>query len=206
VKAGGAWIDDDGQAETPRVAQGVAGLTPGAPLSLSLLTLDDPFHDSIAETIAGDLASCGAEVAVVSVPAEELFAPWPGGPAFGRGFDLVVWPWLQWVAPACEIFSTGEIPSAENPEGSNASGFSEAGYDAACGQVGLGPAAGEAYVRAVSETQSILAGAVPMLPLMQWPRVLIASELVCGLTVDATASSLLWNLEELTQGPGCPDE
>jgi hypothetical protein len=165
------------------------------------LTLDDP-SDSM-ETIAGDLASCGAEVAVVSVPAEELFAPWPGGPAFGRGFDLVVWPWLQWVAPACEIFSTGEIPSAENPEGSNASGFSEAGYDALVGS-GARPGSREARGRFPRPSRS--SRAVPMLPLMQWPRVLIASELVCGLTVDATASSLLWNLEELTQGPGCPDE
>jgi peptide/nickel transport system substrate-binding protein len=122
---------------------------------------------------------------------------------FGRSFDLVAWPWLQWVAPACEVFSSPEIPSAENPEGSNASGFSEVAFDEACAQAGLGPIAGSAYTSSVAEMQSILSEAVPSLPLLQWPRMLIASPLVCGQRADPTAGSLLWNLEEFTPGPAC---
>jgi hypothetical protein len=63
--------------------------------------------------------------------------------------------------------------------------------------------AGPAYSASVSETQSILSDAVPSLPLLQWPRMLIASPLVCGPRADPTAGSLLWNLEEFTPGPVC---
>ena len=197
------WTDDDGEAGTPRLARGVAGVPEGAALQLSLLTPEDTFHESMAAAVADSLAGCGVGVAVEPVVSAELFAPWPEGLAFGRKFDLVAWPWLQWVAPACEVFSTVEVPSGENPEGSNASGFSSAAYDEACAQAGLGPAAGTAYLASMAETQSILSEAVPSLPLLQWPRTVISSPLVCGATADPTASSLLWNIEALTPGPDC---
>ena len=197
------WIDGDGEASTPRLARGVAGVAEGAPLNLSLLTLDDAFHGSMAAAVARDLARCGVGVSMEQLPGAELFAPWPDGPVFGRTFDLVVWPWLQWVAPACEVFGTSEVPSPENPEGSNASGFSLPAYDEACAQAGIGPGAGALYPQAVGETQSILNVSLPSLPLLQRPRTVISSVMVCGATADPTANSVLWNIEALTPGPGC---
>jgi ABC-type transport system substrate-binding protein len=114
----------------------------------------------------------------------------------------VIWPWLEWVSPACELFTTAEIASPQNPEGSNASGFADAAYDAACAQARLGPAAGTPFADAIRETQAILDEAVPSLPLFQWPRFLVGGQRVCGLSLDPTAA-LLWNLEDLTPGPGC---
>jgi peptide/nickel transport system substrate-binding protein len=197
------WIDDDGQAGTPRVAQGVDDVAPGTPLTLSLLFASESSERELAQGIADDLERCGVEITLENVPAELLYAPWPDGPAFGRDFDLVLWPWLGWVSPACELFTTDEIASATNREGSNASGFSDAAYDAACARLRLGPFAGEAYAETVRESQEILDQSLPSLPLLQWPRLLIAGRAVCGLSVDATAP-LLWNLEEITRGPGCP--
>ena len=196
------WIDDDERSATPRVAQGVAGLDDGTRLVLSLRTASGPGEESVAQAIADGLAGCGAGVDVESLPAETLYAPFPQGPAFGRDFDLVLWPWLGWVTPACELFTTAEIASSGNPEGSNASGFSDAAYDRACAEARLAPAGGTALAEAIREAQAILDAAVPSLPLFLWPRLLVAGQGVCGLSVDATAA-LLWNLENLTPGPGC---
>jgi peptide/nickel transport system substrate-binding protein len=197
------WVDDDADPGTPRVAQAVAGIDGGTALRLSLLTAPGAAEESLARAVAADLAQCGVEIAIEVVPAETLYAPWPDGPAFSRAFDLIVWPWLQWVGPTCELFTSAEIPSAENPEGSNASGFRNPAYDAACAQARLGPVAGAAYPEAVAGAQAILNEELPSFPLLQWPRVLVASRLVCGLEADPTASSLLWNVEEFTPGPGC---
>jgi peptide/nickel transport system substrate-binding protein len=196
------WVDHDGQAATPRVAQGVAGIVDGTPLTLSLLTAPGAAEESLAHAIADDLAHCGVAIDVESVPADQLYAPWPDGPAFGRSFDLVLWPWLEWVTPSCELFTSAEVGSSGNAEGSNASGFADAAYDAACAQARLGPMAGAAFSDAVRETQTILDQAVPTLPLLQWPRLLVAGERVCGLNLDPTAP-LLWNIEDLTPGPSC---
>ncbi len=197
------WIDGDGEASTPRVARGVSGVKDGTTFKLTLQAPEDSIQAALAAAIGEDLAGCGVAVSVESVPSEELFTPWPDGSVFGRAFDLVAWPWLQWIGPDCEVFTSLEIPSAENPEGSNASGFRDKAFDEACAQAGLGPMAGAAYSASVAEIQSILSEAVPSLPLLQWPRMLIASPLVCGLKVDPTAVSLLWNLEELRPGPAC---
>jgi ABC-type transport system substrate-binding protein len=156
----------------------------------------------VAQAIADGLAQCGVAVDVESLPAETLYAPFPQGPAFGRDFDLVLWPWLGWVTPACELFTTAEIASSGNPEGSNASGFSDAAYDRACAEARLAPDGGTAFAEAIRESHAILDAAVPSLPLFQWPRLLVAGQGVCGLSVDATAD-LLWNLEDLTPGPSC---
>ena len=196
------WIDDDGRSATARVAQGVAGVDDGARLALSLLTASGPGEESAAQAIADDLATCGVQVEVESLPAATLYAPFPQGPAFGRDFDLVLWPWLEWVTPACEVFTTAEIASAANPEGSNASGFSDSAYDRACSEARLAPAGGTAFAEAIGEMQSILDAAVPSLPLFQWPRLLVAGQGVCGMSLDPTAA-LLWNLEVLIPGPSC---
>jgi peptide/nickel transport system substrate-binding protein len=196
------WIDDDGEPETPRLAQGVDGVAAGTPLRLSLVAASGSAEEALAEAVRDDLARCGVAIEVESVPAETLYAPWPEGPVFGRSFDLVLWPWLGWIDPACELFLTSEIPTDAHPEGVNASGFSDGAYDRACAQARIGPVAGPAYPEAVARTQEILAEQVPAMALLQWPRLLVASDRVCGLSPDPTAGAL-WNVEELQPGPGC---
>jgi peptide/nickel transport system substrate-binding protein len=196
------WIDEDGQSGTPRVAHGVDGVDDGTPLVLSLRTAAGASEEAVAGAIADALVDCGVEVDVETLPAATLYAPFPQGPVFARDFDLVLWPWLEWVTPACELFTTAEVASASNPEGSNASGFSDAAYDRACAEARLAPAGGTDAGPGILEMESILDAAVPSLPLFQWPRLLVAGQGVCGTSVDATAA-LLWNLEELTPGPSC---
>jgi ABC-type transport system substrate-binding protein len=196
------WVDEDGAAATPRVARGADGVPAGTSLVVTLLTAPGVTEEALAQSLADDLVQCGVGVEVEVVPPESLYAPWPDGPAFGRDFDLVMWPWLEWITPACELFTTAEVASLDHPEGSNASGFSDLVYDQACSEARLNAADAAVSAEAFGRTLAILDDAVPSLPLFQWPRLLVASSRICGLQIDPTAH-LLWNLEEFMRGPGC---
>ena len=196
------WIDDDGESATPRVAQGADAVPTGTPLRLGLLTSAGGREERLAHAVAEDLEPCGVALDVETMEAERLYAPWPDSPVFGRAFDLVVWPWLEWVSPACELFTSAEVPSDAFPQGSNASGFADGRYDAACAQAGLGPAAEAVYFDSIQQTHAILNESVPSLPLFQLPRILVTSAAICDTSLDPTAP-LLWNLERLGFGAAC---
>lgn len=197
------WIDDDGDSATPRRSQGARGVPGGTVFEATLATAEDEFHVALATRLAADLEECGIGVRVEGLSAESLYDVWPDGAVFGRGFDFVLWPWLHWMSPACDVFTTAEIPSSVNPQGSNASGYSEAAFDAACQEVSLGPLAGPTYPPAVGSTQTRLMDALPSLPVLQWPRILVYGRDVCGPEMDSTVQSLLWNIEAWYGGEAC---
>lgn len=197
------WVDADGLAETPRVARGVAGVRLDTPLTLSLLTSTGTFQQSVAARIQQDLAACGVEVEIQAVDPAILLSPWPDGPVYGRSFHAAEWAWLTSVSPPCEEFASQEVASDETPDGSNASGFSDGAYDQACRAVLLGLPSASGYAEAVHQTQLIFAEELPALPLFARPRVVAYRADVCGLQVDPSAYSVLWNLESLDAGEAC---
>jgi ABC-type transport system substrate-binding protein len=131
------------------------------------------------------------------VSQNELFEPWPEGPAFGRNFQTIGWAWPAWVSPLCEMFHSGELPSAAAPLGVNAAGFSNAEYDAACGVLLHSLPESPEYAQAAQDTQRILAEALPFIPLYMRPRLIAHRAEICGIQVDPTEYSGLWNLEEI---------
>lgn len=197
------WIDDDGDPTTPRVAQGVQGLTAGSPLSFELLTTPDGYHQAAAQQIASDLAGCGAEVSVDYLPQDELLQPWPDGPVFDRQFDVVLWAWPGWVSPLCEMYASREVPEADRALGINASGFSDPAYDAACDQLLYGLPGEPGYAAGAEQTQQIYAEQLPSVPLYMRPRLIAYGTGICGLDLQPAAFSALWNLEQIRQGEDC---
>jgi peptide/nickel transport system substrate-binding protein len=198
------WIDADGDSASARVAQAVAGVAQATELSFAFLTSPDGFHRSAAEHFRADLVACGVELVVDLRPVAELFGPWPDGPAFGRSFQTLGWAWPGWVSPLCEMFAGWEIPSAVNPFGANASGFSDPNYDAACAVLLYGRPGSPEYLGAAQETQAIFAEQLPAIPLYMRPRVIAHGPEICGLETDPTAFSALWNIEEIR--PCGPDQ
>ncbi len=197
------WIDDDDSPSTPRVAMGVPGIRGGTPLSFTYLTTAGYFHQAVIEQLQADWASCGAEVEVVYEDPFIISAVWPDGPVFGRSFDVVGWSWPDWISPLCEMFAGREVPSDENPYGSNASGFNDPEYNLACDMILLGLAGSEAYQQAVRETQEIFNAEVPALPLYLTPRVVAHVNEMCGVHIDPLAFSVLWALEGYDLGENC---
>jgi len=197
------WVDDDGLPETARVAQGVPGVPAGTPLALRLLTGVDSLHRSLAAALAGDLAECGIGLEPEFLEPASLLAPWPDGPVFGRSFEAVGWAWLGLLSPPCEMFAGGEIPSDDNPIGSNASGYRNTAYDEACAAAQLALPGSDAQRAAIRQTQEILAADLPAIALFARPRMLAFSPDVCGPEADPSAFTLLWNLELWDAGEGC---
>jgi peptide/nickel transport system substrate-binding protein len=199
------WNDDDDSPSTPRVAMGVPGIRGGTPLSFTYLTTAGYFRQAVIEHIQADWASCGVEMEVVIEDPYSITAVWPEGSAFGRGFDVVGWSWPDWISPLCEMFSGREIPSNENPYGSNASGFNDPDYNQACDMILLGLPESEAYQQAVRKTQEIFSTEIPALPLYLKPRVVAHVNEMCGVQVAPLTFSALWGLESYDLGENCKE-
>jgi peptide/nickel transport system substrate-binding protein len=197
------WIDDDDSPSTPRVAMGVPGVRGGTPLSFTYLTTAGYFRRAVTDQIQADWASCGVEMEVVIEDSYSVTAVWPEGSAFGRGFDVVGWSWPDWISPLCEMFSGREIPSNENPYGSNASGFNDPDYNQACDMILLGLPESEVYQQAVRKTQGIFSTEIPALPLYLKPRVVAHVNEMCGVQVTPLTFSVLWGLESYDLGENC---
>jgi len=157
----------------------------------------------MAELIAEDLTACGLQANVQAIDAQELFAPWPEGLVFGLQFESVVWAWPTFGSPNCETFAGFEVPGSEQRYGINASGYADAGYDAACEQILWGQPQGEAYAQALTQTQENLRDRVPFVPMGVRPRVMAAGLEICGPQLDPSVSSGLWNIEAYASGEGC---
>ena len=195
------WVEEDGSTATPRIARGVAGVPDGTRLAWRIGVAPGGLDEAWAEQLVADFAACGAEVSLDRQAAADLFAPYPDGPAFGGHLGMVVWSWFGWVTPACDVFASWEIPSADVPEGSNASGFSDPAFDAACRAVLFSPGPEGAAVAAAGVTQRVFVEQLPALPLAVLPRVAAVAPGVCGLEADPSPVSLLADLETLAPCP-----
>jgi peptide/nickel transport system substrate-binding protein len=194
------WRRDSNEAGV-RTAAGVDGVPDGTPLTLSLRSLPGGAGRLAAEWVKGNLEACGVQVELESQAANVLFASWPDGPVFGRRFDMVTWAWPAFASPPCEMFAGWEIPSDEHPTGINASGYQNDAYDGACGAMLLGPPQTPAYDEAVLSVQADFVEDLPALPLYVRPRTLAYADWICGIELDPSTVTELWNLERFVPCP-----
>jgi peptide/nickel transport system substrate-binding protein len=181
----------------PRTALGLKGISDGTPLTFEVVAPTGELYENLGSQLASDLAKCGVSIDVRSMASSDLFASWPQGPVFGRTFQAVVWSWPSLSTPPCDMFASWEIPSDDHPFGSNASGFDAASYDEACRQVLLGIPDLPGYTSAVSQTQAIFQDQLPAMPLFVRPRMVAFSPWLCGVELDPSSPSVLWNIESL---------
>ncbi len=196
LMAEAGWADQNGDGVLE--AYNVTGIRAGTPFSVTLLTIrGDTQQETIARLIRANLADCGIQVVVNSVPARDFFADGPIGPIFGRQFDLAVFTWYNETEPPCYLYMTGEIPDQGNWGRPNASGFSNPEYDAAC-QAALAalPRTFE-YRNFHTEAQRIFTEQLPALPLFWRPRFAVIRPDVEGLILDPFEESELWGIEEI---------
>jgi peptide/nickel transport system substrate-binding protein len=197
------WAAGTSATET-RTANGIPGIADGTPLSFEILMPTGDVYDALGTLLTTELSQCGAEVHAKTMDPGELFASWPDGPVFGRTFQAVVWSWPTLISPPCDMFASWEVPSEDHPYGSNASGFNDEAYDAACGRVLLGAPNTSAYADAISQTQAILRDSLPAIPLYVRPRWVAHAPWLCGVSLDPSSPSVLWNIEALGACPPGP--
>lgn len=191
------WIDHDQDPATPRQAWGVANVLNGTPLELTYVTTPAAQRVQAAAIVADSLSACGVRVDVRYLEAEALYAPGPDGPLFGRNFDLAQFAMGSGGgSPSCLWFTGREVPTAANSwVGTNLSGYSNPGFDAACLALTQSLPDDPAYRQASQETQALFARDLPVIPLYWRVRVAAARPDLVNCRLDPTAASALWNVE-----------
>jgi peptide/nickel transport system substrate-binding protein len=211
------WVDNDADPQTPRVALGVQSVIDGTPLRIAYSTSTAAQRVAVSQILAASLAECGIELELNYGQASEIFAPGPEGPVFGRRFDIAQFAWSTSTQPPCELWVSQQIPGDPNLVdedglplypygwgGVNETGFSSLEYDQICLQA-LGTLLGQTgYIENHHLVQQIFADQLPVVPLYQHIKLAVTRADMCGFTLDASASSEMWNIEKLDYGEGCP--
>ena len=202
------WIDHDNDPGTPRISQGVAEIPDGTPFVFSYLTTDEVEKEGTARIVKETLGECGVQVDIDPQPALTLFAPGPGGPIFGRTFSTSQYAWASPVQPPCFLYTSAEVPGpypeyAKGWGGANAPGFSDPQYDLACRMALNSLPDWESHRTAHHQAQAIFAEQLPALPLYLHRSGVTMRPDMCGVILDPSAESQLWNLEHFDYGENC---
>ncbi|MEA4910393.1 MAG: ABC transporter substrate-binding protein [Anaerolineaceae bacterium] len=199
------WVDDDGDPATPRTSLGVANVLDGASLVLNYATTEAALRVEVARQLSESLAQCGVQVNVQYYTPGELYAPGPDGILFGRKFDLAQFAWESGTTPACWLYETSQIPTAENKWlGVNVTGYSSPEYDVACASaMDTHPDQADLLQQRQQEVARLFAQDLPVVPLFYRLKMAVSRPDLCGFDMDVTARSVLWNLESLDYGSGC---
>jgi peptide/nickel transport system substrate-binding protein len=217
------WVDEDGDPGTPRTAQGVANIPDGTPLVVTYETVPLSVREQAAALLQNSLAECGIQANTQFYLPSDFFAGGPEGKLFGRDFDLVQFAWVTGVPPLCDLYLSSSIPGPRGEAwvsvqdgkerefgiggwgGQNYPGFVDEDYDRACNKA-LNSLPGQAeYEAAHLEAQRIFAEQLPVLPLYVYPVVTAYRPDLCGLIMDPSNESELWNIEEFDYGEGCEE-
>jgi peptide/nickel transport system substrate-binding protein len=193
------WYDEDG--DSVREAHSIPSIPDGTPFQVTYHTTDDPLRTQTAQLVQADLAGCGIQIDVETVPPQAFFAPGPEGVLFGRRFDLAQFSWRATYAPLCDMFMSDQMPAAGRWYSPNVVGFLDDEYDTACLAASLAPPGSETYAAAHVEPQRIFSERLPALPLFQRLKTTLARTTVIGLAPDPTQFSEFWNIEQLDQRP-----
>jgi len=198
------WLDTDGDPNTPRIAQSVVGVPDGTILSFNYETTNNALRQQVTQVLAQSLAGCGIQVNLWYHPASEWFASGPDGRLFGRKYDLGEFAWLSGIVPSCELYLSTRVPNDDNGwSGENQTGFHDLEYDNAC-NAQLASLPGEpAFADAAKEAQLILSEQLPMVPLFPRLKLAITRPDICNFSLNSSALSDLWNIENFDYGEGC---
>jgi peptide/nickel transport system substrate-binding protein len=210
------WLDDDGDPATPRVATGVTGVPDGTLLEFFYETTNATMRMQATQVMADSMAQCGFKVNLNYYPASEWFADGPDGKLFGRRTDLGQFAWLTGVQPACDLWTTNNIPGPEdetNPftgnlfnygwGGQNQTGYSNPEYDVICNSAVQALPGQPAYEENHLAAQAIFAEELPVVPLFLRLKLAATRIDMCNFIMDPTANSEMWNIEAFNYGEAC---
>lgn len=197
------WRDADGDPATPRVAVNIPGIQNQTPLILSYRTTSAEQRRQSSDLAAQSLSACGIQVELQHLDPAEFYAEGPGGPLFGRQFDLAQYAMAvpAGLQPPCDWFTSAQIPAAPNRWlGVNISGYGNAEYDRICQAARAALPETENYYQNFEDVQAAFAEGLPSIPLYWRVRVAAAAPGVCGFALDPSAA-FLWDIETLTPCP-----
>lgn len=202
------WLDTDHDPATPRTAQGVPGVPNGTPLEFVYQTTPEEEKQHAAEILQASLAQCGIRANISTSSWEDLLAPGPEGPVFGRSFQMAQFGWITAQEHPCFLYTSQEIPGVypEFPKGwggANVSGYSNPSFDHACQRARSAFPGTDEYLAAHHKAQALFAEELPAVPLYLRLKLVAMRPDLCGVITDPSAESALWNIEHFDYGLGC---
>jgi len=197
------WVDHDANSETPLLAYYVAGVPANTPFTLELLVSSSGFHQELVQIVQGQWKACGVGVTVTSLPEEELYAPGPEGPLFGRQFDLALISWQPLPSLDCALYQSSAIPGGANQWiGTNIAGLSDEAYDQACQNAVLTLA--DDFDEGVRAAEEAYLDLLPAIPLFAVPEVIVLPSAECfGVEIE-TVRDFFSQLPSLDRMENCP--
>jgi peptide/nickel transport system substrate-binding protein len=211
------WVDHDKDNSTPRQAQSVQGVPDGTLLEFNYWTTEADTRKQAAQILGDSLSACGIEVNVQHWKSAEFFEL-PTSPVFSRSYDVVEFAWLTSEIPPCDLFLSENIPGDPqllNPDGTqrfphgweglNNSGYSSAEYDEACLEALAALPGQPGYEQNHKLAQEIFNRDLPVIPLFQRLKVTAARADLCGYSMDPTADSDTWGIEQYGYGDECQE-
>ncbi len=198
------WRDTDGNPNTPVQAVSVDKVTAGTPLQLNYYTTGATQRRQVVDILTQSLAQCSIGLNVQYLSQDDLYAPGPTGPLFGRHFDLIEYAMgVNGIEPPCEWFTSAEIPTAKNHWiGTNVTGYQNPTYDAACRAATLALPDEAAYSESYLKTEDIFSAELPAIPLYYRLRTAAARPDICQFDLDPSANPM-WNIEAFDKDEGC---
>ncbi|MFT3890616.1 MAG: ABC transporter substrate-binding protein [Anaerolineales bacterium] len=198
------WVDHDSNPSTPRQSVGVTNVPNGTPLVLNYVTSSATQRRQVVDIFTQSLAQCGIGLNPIYDTAVDLYAPGPGGPLFGRQFDLAEYAInINSLEPQCGWFTSSQIPSEANHwVGTNVSGYKNSTFDSDCIQAQQALSSEPEYALH-QEAQAIFATDLPSIPLYLRLKVAATRPDFCGFTLDPTSSYSLAGIEGFDYGESC---
>lgn len=178
-------LDSDGD--------GLRELDNGDPLTITLITSQDsPLREQAATMFQEDMAAIGLRVAVLKVPAHQLYSL--TGPLFLRQFELALFAWIASPDPGgAALWSCRAVPTETNNwTGNNFSGWCFRDADRAI-RVAATSWNREERLQAYLQQQQLFTQELPVLPLFQRLVVTLMSPGLRGVRPDPTAP-ITWNI------------
>ena len=197
------WRDHDLDPTTPLQAWEVAGVPVGTSFSLTLLTDTSAIQQSMAGRIQDSLGQCGIDVAVRTLPAEQLYAPGPDGLVFGRQFDLTLIAWQPMPDLDCGYYQSWQIPSEENQWiGTNIAGLADETYNLACSTAAL--ALPTEWDGRLGYAEEVFVDTTAAIPLFSLSHVMVISSAGCNDKSISTGNDFFELLEYYERSGNCP--
>jgi len=198
------WKFVAGDSTSVRHAVSVRGVAGGTPLILNYITTQSTQRQQVIDILSQSLSQCGIGINVQYESQQELYAPGPDGPLFGRSFDLAEYALSDTsIEPPCGWFTSNEIPNAVNHwVGVNVIGYSNADFDTACYAAQSSLPGEQAYTDSYHQAQSVFASDLPAVPLFYRLSVAAARADLCHFNLDPTANPM-WNVEAFDEGQAC---
>lgn len=163
-EAAAAVLENAGWVEGPDGVRSKDGVR----AELSFMTIaGDASRELYQQIIQQNLAAVGIDVTIQNRPAEEIFAGYEDDGALARGaYDLMMSRDGYYIDPKgwTDVFTTGSIPSADNPGGFSYSFWSDAEFDALAAQAGaeIDVAAAQPMYRELAERFAAERVALPL--------------------------------------------